>query len=236
MCSWDGSWSPSVQHKDTRSIAKSLLTNILQLLCGLDWIKNRARIASLNLADLWSTVRAKSMAAWLSSCLGRRIGQDRSTVHAVLLFIKPAMYIVHSTVFKARFSCYTTVRKPQSRNMWWHSGGSARDVPSAWWLCCHLWFLCLCCYLLDWWYLQRAMHLQIQLLVCLVTACCDSQDQCVQSVRTHPLSEAQGVPFLVNLDFAVCVLAIVSLLFSVSQCLLHFLHSMWHLPFCWVLV
>lgn len=69
------------------------------------------------------------------------------------------------------------------------------------------------------------MHLQIQLLVCLVTACCNSQDQCVQSVRTHPLSEAQGVPCLVNLDFAVRVLAIVSLLFSVSQCLLRFLRS-----------
>lgn len=55
-----------------------------------------------------------------------------------------------------------------------------------------------------------------------MTACDDSQDQCVQSVRTNPLS----VPFLVNLDFTVLVLDIVFLMFSVSQGLLHFLHYM----------
>lgn len=147
------------------------------------------------------------------------------------------MCIVHSIVLKERFSCCATARKPQSPNMWWHSRHSARDVSSAWWLCCHLWFLCLCCCLLDWWYLPRATHLQIlQLLVCLVTACYDSQDQCVQSVRTNRLSEAQGVPFLVNLNFIVFVLDTVSLLFSVSWWLLNFLLCAWHLLFRWVLV
>lgn len=198
----------------------------------------------MNSADLWNVaVRAKQHSS-LTHHLGRMVGQGRNIVHTVLLFVIPAMHIVYHMLSKARFSCCISVRKPQNPNMQWHKKNSVRNVPvpiiTTQQLCCACGFfvsLFLCCCLIDWWHLPRAMQLQISwLFVCLLTICCDSRDQCVQSVRINSFSEAQGVSFLVHLYFFVLLLDIVNLLFSVSWWLLDFLCCTWYPVFCWVLV
>lgn len=211
MCGQGGSWSPSEQHQGTRGEVKSLVTNLLQVLCGLDWIKNKRH----HQHELSWPMKRCCESKWHSSLtrrLGRMIGQGRSTVCAVLPFVTPAVRAVCHTVLQARFSWCIAVRKPQSPSMRWHKRRSARDVPvpivTTRKLYCCLWFLCLCC-LLDWWHLPRAVHLQISwLLVCPLTICCDSQDQCVQSVRTDTLSEARFIFTSLSSCYPCCFLSV----------------------------
>lgn len=131
MCSQGGSWLPSEQHKGTRNEVKSLVTNLLQVLCGSDWIKNRRHRQNELGWPLGRTMKCcceRKQQSSLTYCLGRTVRQGRGTVHAVLLlFIMSAACIVCHT--RARFSWCIAVRNPQSPTMRWHKRSSARDVP-----------------------------------------------------------------------------------------------------------